>query len=646
MKILSILFLLLSVSLFAQTTDTLKNHPSPTPKYIKSDSSVVHQPGIAEKDTSSKKSKVKVDTLQPIYQKPEDNSSDFINRETFDRIPYRYTGDLLKYFDLENMRDFGFIGYPNETFIYGAGNNGVSYLEDGILQNNRVTNSLDLNDIQSEYIDSIEVVPSPRSFLYGPLNNTAAVNFITRDFTSPKPYSRIKYDQGPYGEAMVDALFNEVLFDRLDAAFDITNRKTDGSYANSDFSIWQVNVQLKYFLSNKINILGSYNFIHSQQGINGGVNVDTIAQVTSDINSYLYDPLLAPVNNPDRRETDKWHYFNLRMLGRFDQNSHTDLNFYYKFSSQEIDDDLSNVSKASDEGKIYGANLKENYSYDIINLNFNGNYEHEELIADSLIYGTPNNNKWNRNLLSASAVFSINLLDSAFIPSVYYKYLNDDLTNENYGGIGFDMEYLLNKNIKIYAGHSDYSSPDEVNKIHDDEVGGSLSLPYLFLDAKYFRRQSSGAEMNEGILNPYDIAGAGIKLNFNIWKIGIETLNSYYYDIKNPSQYFFELPKYSFTGGLFYEDILFDSNLNLKTGFRFYYYGKSLYNEYQNNSLVYQGFVPRSGDVDFVLSGVIQKVANVYFTWENLLSNQYYLVPYYPMPQRGIIFGLAWELLN
>jgi hypothetical protein len=50
--------------------------------------------------------------------------------------------------------------------------------------------------------------------------------------------------------------------------------------------------------------------------------------------------------------------------------------------------------------------------------------------------------------------------------------------------------------------------------------------------------------------------------------------------------------------------------------------------------------------IDFTLSGEIQKAAIVYFTWENLFDWKYYITPYYPMQQRNMRFGIAWEIFN
>jgi len=56
--------------------------------------------------------------------------------------------------------------------------------------------------------------------------------------------------------------------------------------------------------------------------------------------------------------------------------------------------------------------------------------------------------------------------------------------------------------------------------------------------------------------------------------------------------------------------------------------------------------VEPTNKLDFTLAGEIRGAAIFYFIWENLLGNQYYITPYYPMPERNIRFGLAWELFN
>ena len=249
---------------------------------------------ITSDTTKVKETTAKADSLIPIQGQPLTEVSTIISRNTFLFENYRYTGDLLRSFNLNFIKDLGFIGYPNESFIYGVGNNAVSYMLDGVLWNNRYTNSLDLNQVQSEDIDSIEIVPSPRGFLYGPYNNPVTVNFITRDFISHEPYARIKYYQGPNAEAMIDGKFSALLAERWNLSFEVTNRSIDSTYTNTEFSFWKINAKLKYFLSNSVNITGWYYYVDTKQGLNGGVNVDSIANIPPQYNIDMYSPE-APV---------------------------------------------------------------------------------------------------------------------------------------------------------------------------------------------------------------------------------------------------------------------------------------------------------------------------------------------------------------
>jgi hypothetical protein len=228
-KSLPIFLLLIFPSAYSQSSDTLYNHSDS----LKVDTSLVNE----EYDSLSVNDSTKVimatvapDSLIPMQEKPLAEQSQTINKREFYFYNYWYTGDFLRIFSLNFIKDQAFLGQPNETFIYGVGFGGISFLEDGVLWNDRYTNVLDLNQVQSEDVDSIEIVPSPRSFLYGPYNNPATVNFIMKDFITVQPYSRIKYYEGPFGEAMIDGMFSAKIYKRWKLSFQITNRSSDDRY--------------------------------------------------------------------------------------------------------------------------------------------------------------------------------------------------------------------------------------------------------------------------------------------------------------------------------------------------------------------------------------------------------------------------------
>ena len=523
MKFLPLVFLLFIGLGYPQSIDSLKSEIN---SHIKDSLVTLKKDSLAVPDSLKGKTSAKADTLIPVYQQPLFEYSDFIDRKTIDYTDYRYIADLFKNFGFNYLRNYGFIGQPNETMLYGIGSNGISYFQDGILQNNRMTNSLDLNDIQSEYVDSIEIIPLPRGFLYGPVNNPVSVNFISRDFVSPKPFSRIKYYQGPDGEAFIDVIFNERVFNKFNISFDITNRKYDSSYVNTAYSQWAAKVRLKYFLSDKINLLAGYDFIHSNVGLNGGVNYDSSLTLNNTYFS-LYQNT-APVYFPFKNLNTKFHHFNIRLLGDFYKNSYTDLTLYYYYDQTDLNQTQdSTFYKEIGKNKIFGAAFKENYSWDIFNIQFNSNYESANIKYYSLSNSYFNYYPVTYHRFTLSSIASLNLLDSSLVPSVYYKYTNEsgdsfypDL-NGAYSGLGADMTYHYSSEIKLYAGFSNYKTSANLKSINNFELGAYYTSNYFFAGMKYFKMNSLVLPGMYSFIkyDPYysDLNGIGLNLNYTIW---------------------------------------------------------------------------------------------------------------------------------
>ncbi len=648
MKLLPLLILIITVNLFPQNKDSVNISKG----LFHSDSlKKAFNDSLSVNDTTRKQ--VIIDTLHYYYQKPLCENDKFIDHKTIIRLNYRNTGDILKLNPFTFVRDYGSIGHPDEVMFYGTGYNSISYLQDGILFNNRLTNSLDVNFLQSESVDSIEIIPVPRGFLYGPYTNFSAVNLITQDFLSKKPYTRIKYYQGAYGEAFVDGNFNARILKRLNASFDISNKITGKRYINSAYSLWQANVKLKYFLSSKFNLLTSYSFVHSKVGLNGGVDIDSILASTSNIDSVMYDEILAPVKYPNRDENFKRHFFNIRLLGSFINNTNTSIDIYYKFFREDITNNDLTSPKVINKNKVYGFSLRQNYTRRFFHFNLNANYEY----ADLNFFNYPVQNSSVTRYVGMDRVFSLSaaasatLLDSNLTPSIFYKFSDEstdkylNLKRNVYQGIGFDLNYNLLNFFRLYAGYSVFQTAVSSSSISNWQIGTYADFNFINLGVSLFSRdnfvypQLVGSVEHENYLPNMTGIGGNLKLKF--WEFDLDTKAAYYKQ-HGSSAYFVEFPKISGTSGLYYEDILFNSNLNLKTGFILRYTGKmrmpALYSTNQ--------YIAPSLTVDFSLSGVIQNVAIVYFTWENLFNKQYYLIPYYPMPLRNLRFGIAWELFD
>lgn len=635
------LFLISSASVYTQTKDSV---------YV--DTTRAGVIDTVASDTTGllgiSKGAAKADTIAPLYQTPFYTESGFISRKEINFLDYRYTGDLFKRIGPSFLRNYGFIGHPNELMLYGTGD--VGYFQDGVYLNDRSSGNFNLNLQSSEMIDSIEMIPSPRGFLYGPITKPVSVNFLERDILAVRPYTRIKYYEGPAGEAFIDAIFSSIIFKNFTFTVEIANRKVDLSYANSNFSLWQGGAYLKYLISNKFNLRASYNYNDYDGGLNGGVNADSIVQAGLDVNTVLYSEQTAPVYYNQRRLNILQHNLGLRLIADPIKNSRTDLSLYYRFSDDEIQDppDVIGFPK-NNKGKTGGALLRQDLSLAFADLNVLAQYE-----KSNFKYIIPGYiSEYNSDFFSLSPVFSLNLLDSTFIPAAYYKFQNiSSGASASYNGLGFDITLNLPGNLKLYGGYSNYKSAGLSDNVNTLEISGHYHNAFLNLGINFINRSESFASVysipylsEDNYYLDLGTTMIGGNVSIRLWKILLE--GSSYYDLSDhgsfsQSSLSIASPKIKFSGGIFLDGYFFADNLNLKTGFVVNYNSKQrIFSSGQEITLADQ-----FATIDFTLAGEIQKAAIAYFTWENLLDETYYIVPYYPMYRRGIRFGVSWELFN
>lgn len=686
----------LQPGLQAQTRDSIRTRPvlRDSLRAVKSDSLHLRDTTAAAKRDSLKKH---AEIFIPLHRNSLTADYEFNNQIKKKDIlfhDYRYTADYLKLFPLSFLRDLGSLGQTGELLLYGAGFNETSYLHDGMLINNRLTNSFDLNLLQSESVDSIEVIPLARGFLYGTLNNTASVNFISKDSysigNSKAPYSRIRYYQAPNEEAMIDFLYSAYFSRRLITTAEVTNKTIAARFPNSAFSIWNGSVKAKYLLSNSFNIIGSYSYAKSQTGLYGGITRAFIDSVGG-LANIPDQGLNVDVYYGSRYLKHTQHNFSLQLLSSCFKNFKSDLNAYYRFSLTEFRQNEKRTTASvpyifdNNSAKTYGLSLRQTYQDTVFNADLSGIYERNNFNAPVL------RENENTGTLALAGRLSSALINRTVIPSVFAKYLN--YSNESYLGFGADMTLHVSDNFRLYGGISRYNEPlsvpernfyvpdslsamlqgfNRINAISSRkltvmEVGAVLKLKDFQAGFDVFSRITSGRPSPVMLLKtnsvigyvPEDskVYGAGLNLNANVWRIYLEARPAYY-AVKESN---YPLPKFTFNGGIYYRDTLFNANLHLKTGFTLEAAGSQNFYSYDfEKSLSAYNFVTSGSTsvytrgetvdpftrLDFVLIGEIQKRAILYFTFENILNKNYYVVPYYITPSQGIRIGFSWEFLN
>ena len=612
-----------------------------------------------------------------------------IKKDELNFTDYRYTGNFFTNIPFGFLRDLGSLGQPNEVLLYGCGYNNISFLSDGIILNNRLVNSYDLYLFQSESIDSVEIIALPRGFLYNNYNNSASVNLISKYITSSKPYTRIKFYQAPNEEGMIDGIFSSNFGKRLNIFSEITNQSVNPYYRNTDYSLWLASLRISYALSNNLTLSSNYHYSKSNIQLNGGVNADSILNSFPEgqFEEVLYNNILAPVKFYNRYQKVTTHNFTLRLTGEFYKNSSTDFSIYYQVGLNEFrQNDTTGTNFQSNAEKIFhnneyktiGIRLKHDLYFSAFHINFINEFENNKFSTPLLI-----NNK-SLNSFSSSILLNSFLPDKIAQISLYGKYLRHN--EKSFLGFGGDISFIYNDKVKIYAGVSSFQkantyfeNPSLTDKKQSNtvaEIKSVISFNPLIIKLGYFysvalNKYIAALIQNNTLLNDYafyfktdNLYLRGINLSFDakIWKIILNTNTSYYFSESNRKKQ--AIPEFTSSGGIYYQDTLFNSNLNLKIGLNYYSIGKRndllidfeksittpylwliapnirsvpqlLTNEYHSEF-----------QVDIFIAGQIQKNAIIYFVFENLLNRKYFIVPYYPKQERGIRFGVAWEFFD
>lgn len=644
------------------------------------------------KDTSS----VKKDALKapvPLRARTylsDDAEGSLIGRNTLYLTDYKSISDFFPHIPYGFTQSLGSAGLPDEVMLYGSGLGKVSYMDDGISINNRLFNSYDLTNFQSERIDSIEVYPAAKGFLFSPLNDYASVNFISRDRIKEKQYSRLRFYQGANREGFIDFIFNMPAARNLYFTGQVTNNSVRDRYKNSEAGGWRASARLRYNLSEKINLIGDYRHVFTETKLNGGLNGDSIkALYPGSWETYLYDEKLEDfVNFTNRGVKTLSNAFSIRMLADFIEGSRTDISAYFNTGLNEFrqNDTLDSAVPDAYPGMVSihrnnrytarGVLVKQDFHLGVFDLKILLNYENNRLDAPLLSSSKEN------DFFSAGAALSANLLDSTFRPSLFAKSLT--YNSVNYPGMGADINFALNKKLFIYAGYSFFKKPygvfeeaglsvagiggeQEINvfeaSLRFRSAGADIRAGYFAAANKNYAvpvivSSSGGEEFRAGYFSTAEriVEGINLRGSYKFFKVLASFNFSAYFGKKEE---LVNTPPYTLDAGIYYVDTLFNRNLDLKAGFNFKYYGKQNFLFYDFERMASSQYlrtvssslrpVEKTADVfriDLFVAGRVQESAIVYFTWENILNTNYFIIPYYPGMGRNIRFGISWEFLD
>ncbi len=600
-----------------------------------------------------------------------------LNKNEINKRDYRFTGNLISYMPFGFLNDLGTNGQPHPISLYG---NSVSLMSDGVLLNNRLNNTFDLINFQSERIDSIELLPITKGFLYGNYNNSAAVNFIIRDTAITAPTTRLRYYQAPEDEEFVNLSFDTKIFNPLYLTVDITNHSVEPRYENTQAGGWKVNTRLKYLLSESTNIFLNYNSVSTETQLFGGINASSKDLVE-------YDNTLAEVVYPftnsfsSRFMKTKQDFLTLSILSKLLSDNPTNIDFYYIFNKTEFRqnertnlDYIDNIIH-DNSFKTLGISASQKIDLNKFAITINSNFEQNNFTADLL------GENISQNFFSVAGIAETEILDKLH-SSIFTKYLNTD--GNSYGGFGGNLNFSISNEVKFFVGYSIYEKPIPISfnlepgilyftpkeKVFESSI--KYSSKNISTMLSFFSKENEGdllplitnlsdtTIVNEvGYFRTISSTQKGLNLNFDVqlWKILLQGNANYMPEFEEKTSIY---PEYNFIGGIYYLDTLFNNNLKLKAGFNFQSIGQQQYFviDFERNvpvkyflqdsqvALLKNEYTDLVNTVDLFISATFQDAAVVNFVFENIFDQEYFIAPYYPKQGQGIRFGITWEILN
>lgn len=596
-----------------------------------------------------------------------------LSKNNIDFSDYRYTGNLISYLPFGFLENLGSLGTPSEPKIYGFGFGDISLSVNNISRSNLWNGSVDLNRIQTEGINSIEIVPVHKSFLFGFHSNSAHIKITNEDTLRSKPLSRIRYYQASNDEGFIDAFFSARVLPKLALSFRVTNSSIDSNYANSEFGSWKFNFRGLYKIDDSLYTSFEYNHLKLTTPLNGGVDISDLSQSEFDI----YDNVTSVLYYERQNETTE-NSVSSSVYGYLLPFGKTKFSLSYINNEEVYQNNIdTSASKRYNSSNSLSATFQHRLYFHDLFLDVNAAFEHVDYNLESIDYNNQADNFYGSFYTNYS--FASGLLKPGLFAKVS-KY-NDQTVL----GLGAEIIITPIKNMQLTLGYSNFEKP--ISILEEQYVSKEISPNFtnLFASIEYsahniissislYNVNRSNAifpvmlqsdtypQTGEIIFNKISkLTANGINLNSNIeyWNILLSANLNYNWYTNN---IFDELDKsYSVFAGIYYVDTLFDNNLNLKTGFNCYLYdipNESYYDfelmrstnfKLENNTIELITLDELDNDkfrLDFFLAGRIQDAATFYFIYENILGNQYYIVPYFPMPEGGIKIGISWDFLD
>ena len=281
--------------------------------------------------------------------------------------------DLLDFRPGLLTRRLGAAGQSDLMTIGGIDWRGAALLVDGRPMNDPVTGIENLYDIPLEFIDHVELLTGPESFLHAQNATAAAINIVTRQYNTGRPITKVRFMQGPSEHLLTDALFTQNIARKLNLTFGLQRQVTDGRFFNSAYDSWSVRSRLRYNVSEYLNLSLMDLYRRSVTGLNSGVLIDSTRSLGVD----PFNEAEAIVSSRQGSQTHARRDITLHAIAALfpDSTWTTKAAVYYSTAERDFRDSLTSGLFENFSWNLTGGTVRQALRFEPLSVDFGGQIE-------------------------------------------------------------------------------------------------------------------------------------------------------------------------------------------------------------------------------------------------------------------------------
>ena len=596
------------------------------------------------------------------------DSNRIISGEDLPFLGSHSLGDILALLPGAFVRDAATPGLGTGLTLRGEGQHSIAVLSDGVLLNEPLTGVFNLPLYPVEQIGRIELIPGTRAFLYAVNGAGGLINIVSKSRTAISPQSRIRYTESAYGFGSVDGSVSQDIIRGLNVTAGVQHTTFDQRFPNSGYDAWSARANVRYNISNSINVHASTLYNGTELGLNGGVALSTP-------DSLRFEELRADVVNADAYEKLTRFDTQLGITVRpdFDSGAVHSLTLYVSTQLREYRDEenrpLPNGITAAEDHRSQWHGIRWIAQRSIGSHSLDVGAE----IASRAVIASPSTGE--RRTTTKSLFSLATLRPGNEISLSGYARIEEHLsqTRLSFGG---DIALHPVPGVELFGGVSrSWRFPTFQETHWNDSVlassGSATAERHDLLEGglRYDNRRTLRFELllfrrsvRDAIVLLYDPAATP---SYSYGRRSRETISGLTGELRgrvswlsgeirfqylaSGREFSTGLPDWRVECGIYFFDKVVGNHLELKAGLKGTLTAGFPGESFDERRLVYTAGtdapIGQAGTLDLVLIGHMGD-ATIHLIWENLLNRRYVTTGFYPMPGRALRFGVTWDFLD